>query len=65
MNTNHTIAGIFIGAVLALTWIAFGFWAFILVALAMAIGGLVARVIDGKLDLKTVADAFRGKRSSS
>ena len=37
----------------------------LLVAAAMAVGALVARVLDGKLDLKTVADAFRGRRSSS
>jgi hypothetical protein len=62
---NHTIPGIFIGATLALSWIVFGFWAFVFVAAAMAVGGLVARVLDGKLDLKVVADAFRGRRSSS
>ncbi|GAB2452599.1 putative membrane protein [Conyzicola lurida] len=62
---NHTVAGIFIGAVLALTWIVFGFWAFVFVAAAMAVGALVARVLDGKLDLRSVADAVRGKRSSS
>jgi len=62
---THTIPGIFIGATLALTWIVFGFWSFVFVAAAMAVGGLVARVLDGKLDLKVVADAFRGRRSSS
>jgi len=62
---NHTVAGIFIGALLALTWIVFGFWAFVFVAAAMAVGALVARVLDGKLDLRSVADAVRGKRSSS
>jgi uncharacterized membrane protein len=62
---SHTVAGIFVGAVLALTWIVFGFWAFVFVAAAMAVGALVARVLDGKLDLRSVADAVRGKRSSS
>jgi uncharacterized membrane protein len=62
---SHTVPGIFVGATLALTWIVFGFWAFVFVAAAMAVGALVARVLDGKLDLKTVADAFRGRRSSS
>ena len=62
---SRTVPGIFIGATLALTWIVFGFWAFVFVAAAMAVGALVARVLDGKLDLKTVADAFRGRRSSS
>ena len=62
---SHSVPGIFVGATLALTWIVFGFWAFVFVAAAMAVGALVARVLDGKLDLKTVADAFRGRRSSS
>jgi uncharacterized membrane protein len=60
-----TVSGIFIGAVLALTWIVFGFWAFVFVAVAMALGALVARVLEGKLDLGRVVDAFRSKRSSS
>lgn len=60
-----TQTGIAIGAVLALTWIAFGFWAFVLVAVAMAVGALVARVIEGRLDLRSLADVVRGKRSSS
>jgi uncharacterized membrane protein len=65
MTTTATRAGIVIGAVLALTWIIFGFWAFFFVAVAMAIGALIGRVIEGKLDLTALAGAFRGKRSSS
>lgn len=62
---SHTALGITTGAVLALTWIAFGFWAFVFVAFAMTIGVLIARVVDGKLDLRNLAQAFRGKRTSS
>jgi uncharacterized membrane protein len=62
---TKTLAGIAIGAVLALTWITFNFWAFLFVAVAMAVGAIVARVLDGKLDPKSVVDAVRGKRSSS
>ena len=62
---STTVSGIFIGALLALTWIVFGFWAFCFVAAAMALGALVARVLDGKLELGRVVDAFRSKRSSS
>jgi uncharacterized membrane protein len=65
VNTSTTRTGIFVGAILALTWVAFGFWAFVFVAVAMAVGALVARVIEGKLDLHSLADVFRGKRSSS
>jgi uncharacterized membrane protein len=54
-----------IGAVLALTGAAFGFWAFLFVGVAMAIGALVGRIVDGKLSVAGLVDAFRGKRSSS
>ena len=65
MTTNTTHTGILVGAVLALTWMVFGFWAFIFFSFALSVGVLVARVIDGKLDLRSVSEAFRGKRSSS
>jgi uncharacterized membrane protein len=61
---STTVVGMLVGAVLALTWIAFGFWAFVLVAVAMALGALVARVLAGRLDLRALADALRGRRSS-
>ncbi|AMM20169.1 hypothetical protein AX769_08305 [Frondihabitans sp. PAMC 28766] len=53
-----------IGTVLALTWIVLGFWAFVLVAVAMIVGSLVARVITGRLDLRAIVDVIQGKRSS-
>ena len=56
--------GLVLGAVLALAAVAFGFWAMILVALFMAIGYAVGRVIEGELDLRSLADALRGRRSS-
>jgi uncharacterized membrane protein len=62
---TNTKAGIFFGALLAVVWFVVGFWAFLVVAIAMAIGALVGRFVDGKLDVKTLTDAFRGKRSSS
>jgi len=63
VTTTNT--GILVGAVLALTWIMFGFWAFVFVAFAMAVGVFVARVIDGRIDLRSLSDVVRGKRSSS
>lgn len=60
-----TYMGILIGAVLALTWIEWGFWPFVFVAVAMAIGALIGRFVEGKLDPRLVLDAIRGKRSSS
>jgi hypothetical protein len=44
--------------------VAFGFWAMILVALLAATGYGVGRAIEGKLDVRDVADALRGRRSS-
>jgi uncharacterized membrane protein len=62
---SNTTNGILVGALLALTWIILGFWPFVFVAAAIAVGILVARVLDGKLDLRSLADVVRGKRSSS
>ncbi|WP_309615216.1 DUF2273 domain-containing protein [Salinibacterium sp.] len=60
-----SLVGMLVGAVLALTWIEYGFWAFFFVALAVSIGALVGRFVEGKLDPGAVLDAVRGKRSSS
>ncbi len=62
---SHTVIGMLVGAILAVTWIVLGFWAFVLVAVAMAVGALVARIVDGRLDLRGVLDAVRGRRVSS
>ncbi|RFA10478.1 hypothetical protein B7R54_15665 [Subtercola boreus] len=59
-----TTRGMLIGAVLGLTAVAFGFWAMILVALFVAVGYAVGRVLEGKLDVRGVTDALRGRRSS-
>lgn len=60
-----TTIGAAVGAVLAVTWIALGFWAFILVAIAMLAGAAIGRVVEGRVDVRALADAFRGRRSSS
>lgn len=60
-----TKVGIVVGATLAIVWITLGFWAFVFVAVAMIVGAIVGRIIDGKLDMRSLADAIRGKRSSS
>jgi hypothetical protein len=62
---NGSLIGAAVGAVLVLTWIAFGFWAFVLLAAAMLVGALIGRIFDGRLDVRALADAFRGRRSSS
>ena len=57
--------GIIVAATLAIVWIWAGFWPFIGVAVAMAIGAVIGRVVEGKLDVRALGDAVRGKRSSS
>lgn len=63
--TTATRTGMFVGAILALTWVVLGFWAFLFVAVAMLVGALIGRVMDGRLDISSLIGAFRGKRSSS
>lgn len=62
---SATRAGVAIGTILALTAVAFGFWAMLLVALFMAVGAVIGRALDGRLDMRGVVDAMRGKRTSS
>lgn len=62
---SATLTGTLIGAVLAFAALMFGFWGFLLVALLMGIGALTGRVMSGQLDLRAVAGAFTGRRTSS
>jgi uncharacterized membrane protein len=63
--TTATRTGMLVGAVLALAWVILGFWSFLFVGLAMLVGALVGRVVDGRLDVSGLIGAFQGKRSSS
>ena len=63
MTTTQT--GMAIAAVLAIVWIAFSFGAFILVAIAIVIGALIGRYLEGDLDVSGIVSAVRGRRSSS
>ncbi|MFD1721318.1 hypothetical protein [Amnibacterium endophyticum] len=60
-----TQTGMAIGAVLAITWAAFGFWVFVGVAVAIAIGALVGRWVEGRFDPSSLIAAVSGRRSSS
>lgn len=62
---SGTVAGAVLGGALALVWIVFGFWAVLAVAVAVVVGAGVGRLAEGRLDLRAVADAVRGRRSSS
>lgn len=61
---STTVAGAALGAVLAVSALLFGFWGFLLVAVFMAVGALIGRIASGKLDVRGVADAFTGRRTS-
>ena len=61
---SATSTGALMGAVLAAAALLFGFWGFLLVALFMAIGAVVARVATGQLDLRALAGVFTGRRTS-
>ena len=62
---NTTLTGALIGAVLAFAALLFGFWGFLLVAILMGIGALAGRVLSGHLDLRALAGAFSGRRTSA
>lgn len=62
---SATVTGIAVGAALAFAALAYGFWGFILVALFVAVGALVGRIVSGKTDVSGLVDALRGRRSSS
>ncbi|WP_345941151.1 DUF2273 domain-containing protein [Microbacterium sp. Se63.02b] len=49
---SASVIGAAAAAVLALTWVALGFWAFLLVAVAMLLGAVAGRIIDGPIDVR-------------
>lgn len=60
-----TITGALLGAILAWAALSFGFGGFLLMALFMVVGALVARVLEGRVDFRALRDALTGRRSSS
>jgi uncharacterized membrane protein len=61
---SGTVTGMFCGAILAFAILLFGFWGFLLVLLLMAVGALVGRLVSGQIDIRGLANAFRGRRTS-
>lgn len=59
-----TISGALVGLILAVAALIFGFWGFLLVALFMAIGAVVGRIVSGKIDIRSIANAFTGRSTS-
>lgn len=62
---NTTVVGMGVGALLAIVAVTLGFWAFVVVAVFMLVGGLVARIATGDIDFRRLLDVLRGRRSSS
>ncbi|CAM3237602.1 hypothetical protein PSET11_00443 [Arthrobacter ulcerisalmonis] len=62
---NFTLAGIAVGAFVAFMSLQFGLWGFLISLIFMAIGAVLGRAAEGKLDLRGVLDALTGRRSSS
>lgn len=62
---SSTVIGIAVAAVLAASALTWGFWGFILMLIFMAVGAILGRTAEGKLDLRGVIDALTGKRTSS
>ncbi|MBF4614098.1 DUF2273 domain-containing protein [Curtobacterium sp. VKM Ac-1376] len=62
---NATVVGMGTGALLAIVAVTLGFWAFLVVAVCMAVGALVARIVTGDVDFRRLLDVLRGRRSSS
>ncbi|HXD27293.1 MAG TPA: hypothetical protein VN621_00895 [Arthrobacter sp.] len=62
---NPTLLGLAVAAVLGWAALSFGFGGFLLMAIFLAVGALVGRFAEGRLDLRSVRDALTGRRSSS
>ena len=61
---RSTVLGVVVGAILAFAALLFGFWGFVLTAVFMALGVLIARMLDGTLDVRSLVDVFRGRTTS-
>ena len=61
---NPTVTGALMGVILAVSILLFGFWGFLLVALFMGVGALVGGIMSGQLDVRGLANAFSGRRTS-
>lgn len=62
---KNTMIGAVVGVVLAWAALSYGLGGFLLMALFMGVGALVGRLLDGRIDVRSLRDAFTGRRSSS
>ena len=59
-----TLVGAAAGVLLAIVALVFGFWGFLLVVVLGSIGAVLGAILSGRLDVRAVADAARGRRSA-
>jgi len=59
-----TLIGAAAGVLLAIVALVFGFWGFLLAVVLGAIGAVLGAILSGRLDVRAVADAARGRRSA-
>lgn len=64
MSGTPTTIGMIIGAVLALTWMTLGFGQAVFVGIAIGVGALIGRAVEGRLDVRGLVDALRGRARS-
>ena len=60
-----TQAAMAVGAVIGVIWVTVGFWPAVLVAVLIAVGAVIGRIVEGKLDVGTLVQAVSGRSSSS
>lgn len=59
-----TLIGAIAGTVLAIVALVFGFWGLLLVVVLAALGALIGAMTSGRLDIRAVAEAARGRRTA-
>ena len=60
-----TQTGILVGAVFGAVWVFAAFWWAVLVLVLIAVGAIIGRIVDGKLDVSSLVQAVSGRSSSS
>lgn len=62
---KNTMIGAVAGVVLAWAALTHGLGGFLLMLLFIGVGALIGRLADGRIDVRSLRDAFTGRRSSS
>lgn len=61
---GSSATGMLLGAIIAFSLLQLGFWKTVIIVIAMVLGALTVRVLEGRLDLRALFDVVRGRRSS-